>query len=73
MFSSELSAEGPYNGSLSISQGSTTAVTFATGNSGPSFTVTYRWSDISLDAAVHNQVVRCSIQGISTGTFSITL
>lgn len=73
VFASKASVEGPYNGSLGLSQGGSIAHTFATGGGGPSWSITYRLADMRFTTAVRNQVARYALQLESNGTYTVTV
>lgn len=72
VFASKATNEGPYNGSLGLSQGGSITHTFATGGGGPSFAIPYRLADLRISTAVRNQVARYSIQLESNGSYTVT-
>lgn len=72
VFSCALSADGPYNGSSGLTQGQSIAITLAVGGGGPSFAITFRIENQTIDCATRNAVARYAITGKSNGTYSVT-
>lgn len=72
VFSCSGTADGPYNGSLGLTQGQLITITFATGGGGPSFAMPMRNSSIRISTATRNQVARFAMSMESSGTFTVT-
>ncbi len=72
VFACRGSCDGPYNGSLGITQGELLTITWAVGGGGPSFALPMRNSSIKINTATHNQVARFAIALESSGVFTVT-
>lgn len=72
VFSCSGSTEGPYNGSVGLTQGQSLTYTFATGGGGPSFALPMRSSSMKVSTATRNQVARFSTSLESNGSFAVT-
>ncbi len=67
------SMDGFYNGSLGLTPGAVTTITWATGGGGPSFSVTMRIPSVRLSTQTRNGVYRFAAQMTSTGPLTYSL
>lgn len=68
----DMTATGPYDGALGLTQGETISVTYATGGGGPSFTVPFRNSEIGFSVRVRGGAFECSVSMTSNGSYSVS-
>ncbi len=71
IFKATATSSGPYSGNLSLNIGTTYTHTHAAGGGGPSFSATYRITDIKISADVKG-ALKAEITGESTGAFTIS-
>lgn len=67
------SMDGLYNGSLGLTPGGMTTITFATGGGGPSFGLPMRIPSVRLSTQTRNGVYRFAAQMTSNGVLTYSL
>jgi len=72
VFSASANIEGPYNGTIALSQGQSTSHTLDVGGGGPTFVIPFRIETIRLSGQVRGGVAQYAASMQSNGSYTVT-